>query len=213
MRAPPPNFVRRHACRTSCIAASRRCVHRPAGNLRSAVRQTLSFAPERKNTLSAHRPAPRLFLHACLWRSPTAQFSALRVALSTRTVSDPTHPYISWASQVWVAALLLDRSTTWARSRQPVLAIPRTVTRLRLSDPRDRGSCCAFCRVGQGHRWLIVQLDMRVIFSMATVSPRLRRSERSLGDPLDQFPRLVLRIHIPQPCGDLACKSSKWCAA
>ena len=65
------------------------------------------------------------------------------------------------------------------------------MTWLRLSDLRDRGSGCAFCRVGQGHCLLIVQLDMLVVFSMATVSPRLRRSEHSLRDPLNQLSSLM----------------------
>ena len=75
------------------------------------------------------------------------------------------------------------------------------------------GSCCAFCRVGQGHCWLTVQLDMLVVFSVTAVSPRLRRSERSLRDPLNQLSSLMCRVDISQPRRDLACKASNWCAA
>ena len=84
---------------------------------------------------------------------------------------------------------------------------------LRLSDPQDRGSCCAFYRVGQGHRQLIIQLDMFVVFSMATVSPRLRRSERSLRDLLNQLSSLMCRVDVSQRRSDLARKASNWCAA
>ena len=45
-------FVLRRMCHTSCIAASRTCVHRLAGDLRAAVRQTPFFVPERRSTLS-----------------------------------------------------------------------------------------------------------------------------------------------------------------
>ena len=76
------------------------------------------------------------------------------------------------------------------------------MTWLRLSDSQDRGSCCAFCRVGQGHRKLIVQLDMLVVFSMETVSPRLR----SLRVTLNQQSSLMCRVDISQPRSDLACK-------
>ena len=70
---------------------------------------------------------------------------------------------------------------------------------LHLSDHHDRGSCSAFCRVGPGHCQLKVQLNTLVVFSMATVSPRLCRSERSLRDPLNQFSSLMFRVRYIPP--------------
>ena len=40
--------------------------------------------------------------------------------------SATSRPCTSWASRVWAAALSTGRSTTWAHSRQPMLAMPRT---------------------------------------------------------------------------------------
>ena len=48
---------------------------------------------------------------------------------------------------------------------------------------------------------------------LTTTNPRTGRSERPLSDPLNQFPSLVLRINVPQPCSDLTCYPSEWCAA
>ena len=61
-------FVRRAAWAWPPKADEMHHVHRLAGNLRAAVRQTPFFVPERRSTLSAHQPAPRLFLDACPWR-------------------------------------------------------------------------------------------------------------------------------------------------
>ena len=56
MQALPPSFVQRRACRTSCIATTRTCVHYLSGNLLAAVRRILFFVLERRNTPFAHQP-------------------------------------------------------------------------------------------------------------------------------------------------------------
>ena len=76
MQALPPNFVRRRACRTSCIATARTCVHHLPGNLLTAIRRILFFVMERRSTPFARQPMPQLFLHVYPWRPPTALLSA-----------------------------------------------------------------------------------------------------------------------------------------
>ena len=54
-------LMRRHACRTSCIAAAHTRVRHLAGSPQAAVRRTLFFVPERRSTPSARRPVPLPF--------------------------------------------------------------------------------------------------------------------------------------------------------
>ena len=57
---PPPNFVRRRACRISCIATARTCARRLAGNPRVAVRRILFFVLGRRSTFLARRTVHNL---------------------------------------------------------------------------------------------------------------------------------------------------------
>ena len=92
----PPNFVRRRACHTSCIAAARTCVHRLADSPRAVVQRILSFVLERRSTLSTRQTMPRPFLHVCPLRSQTAQPSAppavalMHTALASRESCIPS---------------------------------------------------------------------------------------------------------------------------
>ena len=76
MPVPIPNFVRRHVCRTGCIARVRTYVRHPAGSPRAAIRQTLFFVLECKSTPSARRQMPVPFPHVHLLRSDSTIFSA-----------------------------------------------------------------------------------------------------------------------------------------
>ena len=86
-------------------------------------------------------------------------------------------------------------------------------TWLHLSDLQNCGPCYTFRHIGQCHRQLIVQFNVLVVFSVTAIGSRLGYSERPLRDPLFLFSSLVLRINIPQPCSNFACKPSEWCAA
>ena len=50
MEALPPNFVRRRACRASCIAVPRTCVRHLPCSLLASVRQIRFFVLERRST-------------------------------------------------------------------------------------------------------------------------------------------------------------------
>ena len=93
----PPNFVRRNACRTSCIATARSCVHHLPCHL-SAIQRIISFVMERTNKRFARRPVPQVSFHVYPWQPPTAPLSAplaaasIRRTLALRVSCTPSRP-------------------------------------------------------------------------------------------------------------------------
>ena len=111
MQVLPHNFARRHACRISCIATVRTCVHQLPCSLPGAIQLILSFVMDRGNTSFARRQVAQLFLHVKPWQPVTALLSAPPAAASKRTTlvfrvsyipSRPTHTHtgLPWLSLV-----------------------------------------------------------------------------------------------------------------
>ena len=110
MPVPPPKFVRRHACRTGCIAAAHTCVRHLAGNLLAAVRRTL-FLRARAQKYALRTSTD--FLNVRLWRSQIAQLSALPTTVSTHTV-------LPWLSLVSLRPSGLVRRLSQSRTGTPL---------------------------------------------------------------------------------------------
>ena len=120
MPAPPPNFVRRRACRTSCIATARTCVRHLPGNLLAAVRHIFFLVLERSSTQFTRRPVPQTFLYVLPQHYlQRFQWRRRRVQLWCPVLRDPplTHVGLPWLSVVCLRPSCLDGcpySLTWA---------------------------------------------------------------------------------------------------